>query len=369
MKKVGIITMHRPVNYGSALQTYALQYIISKMGYECEIIDYRYPNELHLAKKNRVLYLLQLVLSYLINSFYGFPNIRQKRKFKRFLEIYINLSRSYTTFSELHETPPSYDIYVTGSDQVWNPKFTKGDTSFLLSFVDNTSKKISYASSFAITQLPSTYRNDFHKYLKDYSFISVREKSSIPIVQELLGSECQLVCDPTLLLKRDDYLQLGSKSNLDIKEDYILVYILRYSFDPYPNVQNLIDQVQDYFQMKVIYLNGSKNNIFCKNKKIIKHAGPCDFLYLLLNAKFVITSSFHGVVFSVNFKLPFYAIVKKGNNDSRIIDFLQTVGLLHRAVNYNEGLDSNTIMKDFVSDKIELFRNSSVSYLYHSLKS
>ena len=141
MKSVGIITMHRPISFGSALQSYALQKKISDLGYRVELIDYQYPNSIHGFNKKGVRDLIRGIISFCLNALFGFPNIKKKKRFSRFYINNYNLSQYYPTADSLKQSPPNYDIFCTGSDQVWNALFTKKDTSFLLSFVGKNQKK------------------------------------------------------------------------------------------------------------------------------------------------------------------------------------------------------------------------------------
>ena len=200
MKKVGIITMHKVVNYGSALQAYALQRVIEKLGYDCEIIDYVYPNEYHLSQYPKLPAWKSWVL-FLIQMLYGFPQKKRIKLFERFYKDYLKLSPvCYKSREQLQGNPPHYDIYVTGSDQVWNPKSIVEDTSFMLSFVRNDVHKISYAASFATDSIPDRFRGLYKAYLDMYSAISVREKNGIEIIRNLIEKKSELVLYPTILL-------------------------------------------------------------------------------------------------------------------------------------------------------------------------
>ncbi len=327
--------MHKALSYGSALQAYALQQKIQDMGYYVELIDYQYPNKMHKIKNNGIRNHIVKIAFLLIQIIWGFPMLRKKRKFAKFYKTYYNLSKYYPTADALEQAPPDYDLYITGSDQVWNAKFTKQDITFLLGFVGNDKPKISYAASFASSIFPDEYKTLYAKYLSQYNAISVREKSGVNIVNQLIGREALHVCDPTLLLTKHEWEKLSEKSSIRIKKPYILVFMLCYSFNPYPEARRIIHYIQGKLGIETIYLEGRKHDFFEPNSKILKAAGPSDFLYLVKNADYIITDSFHGSVFSAIFEKPLTAIINNENTDSRINNFLIEIESKECAVHFS----------------------------------
>lgn len=362
-KKTGIITMHRVENYGSLLQAYALQQCLTKLGVNSEIIDYKYPNEAHYF--NGVKSKIRRLVSSLFDVFLGFPKLQRRKKFRKFIERYLILSSSmYHTKEEIEENPPYYDFYLTGSDQVWNPKYVSTDPTFMFSFVKGEIVCASYASSFATEIIPKEYLDDYSTYLSRYKLISVRESSGVEIVRKITGMNAFLACDPTLLLTNNDWSKLALRSKLNVGGPYILIYILTYSFNPYPEVDELIDFVQEKMGMQIIILNGRKEDYYRKNTRVIKNAGPEDFIKLFKCASFVITTSFHGTVFAQIFKVPFYSIIKNSSqSDSRIHDLLKNADLESRLLVC--GCWENLIWELDIcwSDKLELLIKKSHSYL------
>ena len=360
--------MHLPINYGSALQTYALQKTIEKIGYEVQIIDYVYPNKIHRGNVS-LKSVGSKIISFLINALALFPNIRQKKKYESFYKKYYNLTPTrYETANELISCPPIMDVYMSGSDQVWNSNFVKGDTSFLLGFAPEGSPKMSYSSSFAVDYVLNEYIGTYRELLKLYTFIGVREQSSLKLIKQLIGRDATLVCDPSLLLSKEEWLPMVDDARIDLPEKYILVYILGYSFNPYPYVDYIIENVQHKLDMEVIYLNGGKRDYFKRNSRVIKSSGPLEFIKLFAKASFVITTSFHGVAFAINFGIPFYGVVKKDNKDTRIMSLLNVCGLEHRAVQYDSRvLPSIECEMEASLNKLTDFRELSFNYLKTSL--
>ena len=368
MKRIGIITMHKPISYGSALQSYALQKKIEDFGYEVELIDYRYPNELHYTKDGSIKGCIRSVISFVINMLWGFPNIKKRKKFDIFYNKFYKTSAYYPTAESLKENPPIYDLYITGSDQVWNPKFIKQDSSFLLSFVSDDKPKISYASSFATTVIPEGALSMYKENLSRYQAITVRESSGVTLVKELIGRDAKHVCDPTLLLSKEEWESISELSEYKIGEEpYILVFMLCYSFNPYPQARNVIHQIQKTLGIRTIYLDGQKHDLFEPNSKIVKSAGPLDFIKLIKNAQYVITDSFHGTIFSNIFNKPFTAIVKSGNVDSRIVSLLKEIGNEECAVTYDAKQVFLNKMNQEYDEKLRLLSNESSQVLKYLL--
>ena len=361
--------MHKVVNFGSALQACALLKKVRDLGYEAELIDYKYPNAIHKVGQNKYKEAFKHIVHFLFSAIAGFPTIRQVNRYKQFWkENFYLSSRRYKTPKELQVAPPSYDVYMTGSDQVWNANFTKRDSSFLLSFAPMKAKKISFASSFALNEIPLQYEDLFKLYLPDYSYISVREETGVPLANKYSKTEAEWVCDPTLLLSKQEWELIARGGKTYNKSPYILVFILAYSFNPFPEVDYIVNRVQQELGLHVIYLDAGKRDYFKPNSHVVKDAGPKEFINLFLNAEFVITSSFHGTAFSVNFKKPFISIIDKSNPDSRIVSLLNRVGMEQYGVNYNQkSFDILPAPSDYTL--FDNFKKDSLSFLKNSLAS
>ena len=227
---------------------------------------------------------------------------------------------------------------------------------------------MSYSSSFAVDYVLNEYIGTYRELLKLYTFIGVREQSSLKLIKQLIGRDVTLVCDPSLLLSKEEWLPMVDDARIDLPEKYILVYILGYSFNPYPYVDYIIENVQHKLDMEVIYLNGGKRDYFKRNSRVIKSSGPLEFIKLFAKASFVITTSFHGVAFAINFGIPFYGVVKKDNKDTRIMSLLNVCGLEHRAVQYDSRvLPSIECEMEASLNKLTDFRELSFNYLKTSL--
>lgn len=366
-KKIGIITMHRINNYGSVLQAFALQYIIEKMGFDVQLIDYNYPNIFQYTRgvalpKNDWKAKVIKSMSWL------HPYNRYDYKFQDFRNRYFKLSPYYKDFDVIHQKAISYDLYITGSDQVWNPKFTKGDTTFLLDFAEKNANKISYASSFSCTQLGKEYEATYSELLAQYQAISVREWGGVELVKRLTGQQAVITVDPTLLLDDNAWKTVVSK-RCRYSKNYILLYVLSYSFNPIPYIYDLALYLSKELDLRIVVLGKHPYLSKYKNVESILDAGPLEFLQLIENAVCVVTSSFHGTAFSVNYKKPVYAVVNNKNDDDRISSFLSDVSLDKSIISVGTPLE--TIPLDMHSESswniLNQKREYSLSYLENAI--
>lgn len=363
MKKVGILTMHRVINYGSALQAYATMKTIANLGYDAELIDYIFPNKK--IRQNVLIRIKKILAKIMILLFYG----DKKKRFEKFYSKYYKCSEQYNSPYELNSANFAYDILLTGSDQVWNPIHTGDDFSFLLSFANDETPRISYASSFSTSILPDRYKTIYADYLRKYKYISVRELSGVNIVNELIGKRPYCTCDPTLLLSKTEWSDLANEGRRLVKGRYILLYILTYAYNPYPEILNAINYVKVKMNLPIVTLNGSLFTNRIEGAKIIKNAGPLEFLRLIRDASFVITTSFHGTAFSLNFEKAFFSIINNSKKDTRMIDLLTSVGAEDRALMYNSDTFNTALEMDYssITPRLVEIRNSSLKYLKKSL--
>lgn len=366
-KTVGIITMHRVVNCGSALQAYALQRIIRDMGFEAELIDYIYPNKYH-----KSLHKVIGIKGY-AKEFYGFIlRLWNRLNFRSFYKKFFVLSeKCYPSKEDLMLSSPRYDIYVSGSDQVWNPKSIAYDTSFMLSWVKD-GKKVAYSGSFATTTIPEEYKETYSAALSKYDSLSVREESSLSILKDLSGKTAEFVLDPALLLDSHRWNDVINDASVEIAEEYILVYILGYSFNAYPYALELINYLEEKYKKQIVVLAMSRTYVpHLHSKKIIHNINPQNFLSLIAKASLVITDSFHATAMSINFQIPFYSLVlEKLSNDNRVYSLLLSLNAEDRAV--EKGCDFDKLppfVMDFskVNEKLVLQRERSIDYLKRTL--
>lgn len=357
-KTVGIITIHKIFNYGSILQAYALYRIIEDMGYNVEIIDYKFPNGFHTSKSlNKEDLKVKSTITWkqkLLKYFYAFDLLLQHKRMIRVANELLKLSpKTFFSPDELLNNDRVYDIYVTGSDQVWNPRYSKGDPAFLLNFAPDKSMKIAYAASFGESVIDKQYYDLYSKLLTRYHRISVRETSGEKLVSKLTDGKMQanVVLDPTLLLDRKQWTGLIPKKRL-IKEKYVLCYFLNYTFNAFPYADGLVEHINKITGLRIVRLGRPPVKFNNKGQKFLVSAGPYEMMQLVRDAELVVTTSFHGTAFSVNFGKPVISIIESRDTvDSRQLSLLSLLGLQDRILT----------IKDSFPDKEQLFYDVNTS--------
>lgn len=384
-KTVGLITVMR-ANYGSVLQTFALYNIINQLGYECIIINHNYPTSYHLKNAigneyhpsqnilnpkvfiRKITSLIKHIIRFYLKK--KFPQDNCKKLLETFLHDCTLTPICYDKDSILLD-PPIFDIYMTGSDQVWNPRYCYKDYSFLLNFTGDNQKRIAYAASFGSKELLPEFKDDYSKLLNRYSFISTRERSGIKIIKELTGKEAKYCLDPTMLLTKDTWHKFSNHNTKLKNEKYILCYIQNYAFTPYPYVDKLIKRVKKLTGYKVKIITQDVYDIV-KGYEVQYNVGPKDFLDLYENSSFVIACSFHAIVFSLIMRKPFAAIMNnKKTNDDRQDNIIKEFGLEQYAYKVGSPLpkDLKELLIDYtaIDKKLKELRESSLNYLKEAL--
>ena len=366
-KTVGIITMHKVINCGSALQAYALQYVINKMGYKAELIDYIFPNKYH-----KSIHKVTGIRGQLKKLYGFFRRMYGRVHFARFYRKFFTLSeKTYHTMEELKLSPPIYDIYVSGSDQVWNSKYIGSDTSYMLSWVKK-GKKVAYSGSFATTTISDEYNAVYSKALSSYDYLSVREERSLHLLEKVSGKPVCFVLDPALLLTPQEWGEVIADSDKKIEGDYILIYLLGYSFNLYPYAFDLVKFVYEKYRKKLVVLSMSCKYVFqLKRKTIVNKTTPQNFLSLISNASLVITDSFHASAMALNFQVPLYALIdNKCSDDNRVYSLLSSMHAEDRIiVKGTEFENLPPLLADYkeLSKRLETVRADSLLFLEESL--
>ena len=269
----------------------------------------------------------------------------------------------------LYKDCPQYDVYMVGSDQVWNPHTSSSIEPYFLTFAPQEKKKIAYASSFGVSEIPESLNERFQKLLNGLNRISVREQSGVTLVEKLTDKKAYLVLDPTLLLDKTDWNKV-MKQYPNMPQKYILIYQLSKS----QAIVDLALRIGKCYNLKV-YRICKRAYANTHNEGIINitDAGPAEFLSLIYHSTFMITNSFHGTAFSINFNIPFYSIISaKKTNNSRLESLLHITQLHSRLLKDDTPIDSIDI-----SDKIdytmankllESYRKQSINYLTDSIE-
>ena len=371
--KVGILTVHRLPNFGSVLQTYALYKTINSLGYDCEIIDYLYPNEWHIKKG--CWHPKKGPLKRRIARYLGLRPKNYLQLMNEFVFSTMKMSKPYSTFDSIHKNPPIYDIYISGSDQLWNWKTMYMDTTFMLDFAPDSKSRISYSTSIAQNTIPEEYQEQYRQNLSKYKAISVREKNGQTLLKELFDINAEVVLDPTLLLDGEQWERLSDNARFKttMPNRYILCYSLGYTFNPTEKMKELISRLEQIYNCPVIMLNQSiidySGNVFHFPKS--QPIGIPEILWLIRHATVIATSSFHGTAFSANLGRPFYSLIEKDNQaDDRISSFLHKIGVSSQIVTMNSNVQK-IISCEYDTDKVKQslnsFREQSLLFLRNNL--
>lgn len=352
--EIKTITCHNVYNYGATLQAYALQTYLESLGHNVEIIDYApkyHSSSCWNIPENSSVYKLAS-RNLLVHIFYAFhrwikhkrdTNIRRQKKFDEFDVKYLHITKHhYTSYEELKSNPPVANMYIAGSDQIWNPVGGTGlDPAFYLNFGDDDIKRISYAASFGISKLNDNDKTSIKRYLAKIDNISVREKTGLTILNGLGIKSAIQVVDPVFLLDKSMWLKLIKPIDVYKIDKYILVYDF---FQDDPSIKSMASKIKKEKNFAIISVNNSGKLPYAD--KNISDASPVEFLSLINGAEIIISNSFHATAFSIILNKDFLVYpVLRHKNQSRMIDLLEQFTLSNRynASNMPEDIDWQTV--------------------------
>ena len=364
--RIGIITFHAANNYGAVLQAYALQTYLQGIGHDPYFIDYQYCWDIPIQKGLR---------GWFSRSAYGTAkkiNSRLLRRvFSDFRERYLCIdSHQYSGIQQLQTTPPVADVYMCGSDQIWNPDFIREDDeeSVWLSFGNGAVRRVAYAASFGRSELYNHVCSRWSNYARDLDSISVRERTGICLMKKLGRSDVTWVPDPTLLLHNSDYVSL--EPVFSPRDKFLFSYCLE--TDDYILQTTVKTTVQRVLGLACYEI---KPYALCNNVLNRCCIAPGQWLSRLRRSAFVVTNSFHGLVFSLLFRRPFIVLLRRIEGlemSDRIISLLEVAGLKHRLLTICDEdqmghLCSDTVDWDRVEDRIADFREVGCRFIRDAL--
>ena len=379
-RKVGISTVYTGFNYGSSLQAYASKIYLSNMGYEVELLSHKEGivkgRDIRLNKIAGMFFrtfwrpnLFKKTFLTYKNSLSKEIDIETKEEFLKFYDQ--KLKPSKYSWKELKEYGKQKETVacICGSDQIWNATNVYIDPIFYLRFAPQY-KRIAYAPSFGKDSIPKYNQRVMGKYIADVPYISVREEQGIKIVKELINREVPSVVDPTLLLNKEEW-ENQIENTITKPERYILVYFLD---KPSERALSYIRTLQKQSNLPLVVIP-YKYQEFGEFKDVkFKNAGPEQFLDLVKHSSFVCTDSFHGMIFSANFNIPFYIFKRNygtaADQSSRIVSILNKLGLQDRFISKiskpkEVELTNVNLMMDFTeaNQLLEIERTKSKQYL------
>ena len=350
--RIKTITCHDVYNSGASLQAYALMRYLEELGNEVEIIDYKpdYLNnhyKLGIIANPKYEKNLMLKMIYLTLKFPGrVLALRKKIKYDHFRDNYLKVTKKrYISNSELKNNPPEADIFICGSDQIWNSKFNNGkDPAFYLDFVPQGKIKASYAASFATDRIEESVRDITKERINKLDYIGVREISALNILEDLGIDNGIQVMDPVFLLSKETWLNMAYE--VDKKQKYIFVY----DFDGNELIKEIALKVAKKKSLKIYTVFKSDYS-----DKVIKGMGPIDFISYIKNAEFVISNSFHGTAFSIIFEKQFVVVNRKEAINTRMRDLLSVLKIENRLI--SENYNFNNLIKDINYEEVNKYVN------------
>lgn len=389
--KIAILTYWESSdNYGQILQCFALQRYLIDCGYDTYLVKYS-PREQQVSifRKigqgfKRIIGLSQIKKYVALKKFqkeeYQLRTINEKqnvyRDFSNFRNHYIrSTEKIYYSINDLKNNPPEADLLICGSDQVWRDSLKiKNVAGWFLQFGNEKTRRISYAASVGRT-IANSEREIFSRYLSKFNAISVREKATCEFCRQIGYDNTKLVCDPTLLLTGDYYKEIFEIPGCVDKNPYIFFYTLNILSKD----EIAWDVIDKQRKRRKLAIKAVASSGYYQARSIIPGvenilATIPEWMTLILNAKYVVTTSFHGVVFSILFHKPFIAISLKGkysDANNRIRDLLTELGLEACLCSDEEEIDSafdSTINWETVEKKLEKYRERGIKFLERNIK-
>ncbi|MBR3455921.1 MAG: polysaccharide pyruvyl transferase family protein [Bacteroidaceae bacterium] len=361
---IKIITCHDVYNFGASLQVYALQTYLERLGHLVQIVDYK-PH--YQPPRHQKLFVMEKGNNCLMNfakMLYRLPqrirHLERNRMFRQF------------TASRLHLTPECYDkpklmsshldadVFIAGSDQIWNSMFLAGrDSIFYLDFVKSKARKVAYAPSISVNQIEPRWESIYQKYLPTFDFVSVREKSSLPFLKKMGRGDAEVVCDPVLLFNQQEWDTLIPCRSL-VKVPYLLVY----DFDGNKQISSIARAISKAEGLRII--NISIDTLGGLGTKL-RGIGPEEFLSLVRGASFIVSSSYHATVFSLLYHKRFCVVRRQLGINLRLEDLVDDYGMRHRIVSEFTPSLLESIDDEQVDKKMQSLTKSSKDYLNRAL--
>ncbi len=369
MKRIGIITFHNSYNCGSMLESYAMQTVLSRLSDSVKIINFSNANQKKLYsvwfENNSIKNIIKNALICGHSKKISNNNL----KYEEFKNSNFNLTEEFTNMNELSDE--NYDIVFAGSDQIWNITIQDGDDAYFLTWVKNA-KKVAYAPSFGSKNIIK-YADDsskYAKYLNSFDSLSIRENNGKKWIKDLIGKDVEVLLDPTLLLEKNDYDKiLANDVNLDEK------YIFFYSPGFDDNICKYVRKIANKYNLKVI--TWSAKPYYVKKIKrfgfeLPPYENPSLYLKLIKNAELILTTSYHGTIFSTIYKKKFFTIKNGGmyGDDDRVITLLEQTKMMDRLIPYefNEEFDylAEIDYKEY-DENIKKLKEKSYKYIEDSI--
>lgn len=379
--KIGIITFWQTRdNYGQMLQCWALQQFLLQLGHDPYLIRYAHT-EHSFPLKEKIVYFIKKLLKckfskLILHQKHLAPlsKTEEIRNFEVFKNLHLRKSKKiYYSYTEIYKELPAADCYIVGSDQVWGRSIKTDDGKvFMLQFVPKQKNRISYATSFGTSTKSKSDISLLSKYLNQFYAVSVREKSGVEICKNA-GINASLVVDPTLLLNANQYINYFGLKNC--RRNQVFVYSLNIH-DSEDIGWSTLREFSKQNNLKVVVTPSSgyiKGTELFGDLVDYKYYNIPEWLNMILCSRMVVTTSFHGVMFCLQFHTPFIYIplcgkYSKGNN--RVLDFIDTleiqIPIYSKTFSY---FDFGNFQFDWekIDEKIAKLQSESADFLIHAL--
>ena len=335
------ITCHNVYNYGASLQAFALQHYLEQKGHDVEIINFRpwynrggydlfsLPPVSRSYKMTRWCPPLRWVVAPIRNR-HLLKTYGRKAAFDGFTQKFLHITNVlYEDSNQLQVKPPVADLYIAGSDQIWNTDMYNGhEPAYFLDFGAESIRRISYAASFGIGQIGKENESWIRKQIARFDAVSVREKTGVEILKNLGFNDVVQVMDPVFLISPSEWnettKELARKYNF-AKEGYILLY----DFIDDRLIGTFAKKCAEQTELPIVAINDCRRNSYATYN--INNAGPLEFVQLIFNASIVISNSFHATAFACIFGKDFYTFpLSTQQNASRMTDLLGQFGVIDR---------------------------------------
>lgn len=364
MKKISIITILDNLNFGTYLQALALCKIVESLGGKPELVSYCRPGHSVFEQYKRAITTTNNPLKLLARTYYAISNWYLRKKDTSIIKKYLT-KKNYNSYQDLKNNPPIADIYMTGSDQVWNSIYNNGiDKAFYLGYAPKNSTLISYAASIGMNKIPLNEQSEMYSLLSGYDSISVREDLAKELLIKIGINEKKIsqVLDPTLLISKTQWSKYIKKRIH--KFPYLLIYSVE-NKEQNSIISDVARKIANKYNLKIVGVYYGNKSFKIEGCEINHYkATPEIFLSLMYYANFVVVSSFHGTAFAINFEKDFITISPKMFN-SRILSLLRLCKLENRIIysTDKEPLLLPSIDYKIVKDNLEEYKNDSINYL------
>lgn len=345
--KIALLTIWHCWNYGAELQTYATVRKLQEMGHEVKVIDFR------LQEQQKRTSLIGRLSDFLHDC------APVSRKFNRFWKRYIPSTKHYLSLDELRKDPPKADLYLVGSDQVWNPQITgKKAAAFFLVFAPGNVELASYASSFGTDKWlgDELTTKIAMNQLNKFKAVSCRERQGCVILNETFHLDAVHVIDPSLL--HASYPELTGT----IKQQRTLAY---YQLTDSPDLTEFAKKKAEEMGLRFVDVNHQSQitSTFSWNRRSV-----AQWVKAIAESEFVITHSFHGLAMSILYHRPFVVIYNSGNKISRLVSLLHLAGLENRLFTSIEDARHSSVWSEpinyqDVDERLAKVRECSIDYL------